>query len=175
MKEVVELTNYDMHRVIARARKEFGIIKRGTEEDYNPQLDYFEHKIYEVHTKIPISESELKEAIEIIIYDVKSILDDKCYSYNAIRTKEQIEFAKELQMLFNPFINEEIKINKLGNANLKDLFTLPVICLLRIYDSIDFWHSYYGIGGYYRMLEEFVLIHICIGKYPYALEDKYLD
>lgn len=42
-------------------------------------------------------------------------------------------------MLFNPFINEDIKINDMEKSDLRSLFTLPIICLKKIYDSIDFW------------------------------------
>lgn len=77
-------------------------------------------------------------------------------------------------MLFNPFINKEIQINDDAKKNLKDLFTLPIICLSRIYDSIDFWRNQYGKNGYYRMLEEMVIPIMQVGKFPFALEEKYL-
>lgn len=41
-------------------------------------------------------------------------------------------------------------------------------------DIIGFWHDRYGVNGYYRMLEEFVLVRNFIGNYPYALEEEYL-
>ena len=77
-------------------------------------------------------------------------------------------------MLFNPILNKDIKINKNAKNNLKEIFILPIMCLLRIYDSIDFWRNRYGKNGYYRMLEEMVLPITYIGKQPYALEDKYI-
>lgn len=172
--DVVKLKEYDLKRVISRARKEYGYIERGTEEDYNPQLDYMEHKIYEVHEKIPISDRSLQVALIVAIYDLKSIVDDKKYDYTDIVDKDIIEFSKDLQMLFNPYINKEIYINKNSCKSNKELFVLPIKCLLRIYDSIDFWHDRYGMNGYYKMLEEFVLMRNFIGNYPYALEEEYL-
>ena len=164
-----------MRRVISRARKDFGFIVKGTENDYNPQLDYIEHKIYEVYKEIPISDHSLQKVIEIFIYDLKGIIENKTYDYNDIATSDEIKFSKELEMLFNPFLNEKIIINDSAKENIKDLFIFPIKCLLRIHDSIDFWHNVYGINGYYKMLEEMVLPIRQIGKYPYALEEKYLD
>lgn len=174
MEEVKELTNYDLKRVITYVGKEYGKIERGTEEDYNPQLDYIEQKIYEVYREINITDYELQTAIAITIYDLKSYVDNKTYDYTDIVDEKVINYAKELQTLFNPFINNEIKITKEAKEDLKSLFTLPIICLARIYISIDFWHKYYGKNGYFKMLEEMVIHIKHIGQFPYALEEKYL-
>lgn len=175
MMEKKILSNYDMSRIISRAKKEFGIIVRGTEEDYNPQLDYIEHAIYDIYTEISITDNELQEVIEMIIYDLKSLIDNKIYDYANIRNERQIRFAKNLELLFNPFINNDIKLNKDFDNNLKDLFTFPIKCLLRIYDSIEFWNKRYGKNGYYKMLEEMVIPICFIGNHPFALEDRFLD
>lgn len=110
----------------------------------------------------------------MIIFDLKSIIENKIYNYENIRDEKQIRFAKKLQMLFNPFLNLDIKINDKAKNDLKELFTLPIKCLLRIYDSIDFWNQKYGKNGYYRMLEEYVLPRIYIGKHPFVLEDEFI-
>lgn len=80
-KEIKNLTNYDMRRVISRAQKDFWTIKRGSEEFYNPQLDYLEHGIYDVYKEIEISDKQLQEVIEMIIFDLKSIIENKIYNY----------------------------------------------------------------------------------------------
>ena len=77
-------------------------------------------------------------------------------------------------MLFNPFINEDIKINDMGKNDLRSLFTLPIICLRRIYDSIDFQRIRYGKDGYYRMPEEMVVLVCYTGEFPYVLEERFL-
>lgn len=174
-KEVIRLKGYDMKGVISRAKKDFGSIARGTEGFYNPQLDYFEQNIYIIFCDIPISDNELKEVIEMIIYDLKGIIENKIYDYNELIEAKQIKFSEKLQLIFNPFLNNNIKVNDDGLKDLKGLFTLPIMCLLRIYDSIDFWNKRYGKNGYYKMLEEMVLPIIQVGKYPYALEERYLD
>ena len=172
--EIKKLTNYDLKRVITRVGQEFGKIQRGTEEKYNPQLHYLEKRIYEVYQMIKITDYELQEVISAVIYDTKSYIDNKKYDYSSILTKDQIRFANNISYIFNPFINEEIKVQDYIKNNLKELFTLPIICLARIYDSIDFWRNYYGKNGYYKMLDEYVAPIQMIGEIPYALEEIYL-
>lgn len=172
--ETKTLIYYDIKRILSRVEKEFGKIKRGTEEFYNPQLDYIEQAIYEVYKTIPISDYELQEVISAIIYDLKGYIDNKIYDYSELLDEKVIKFAKELEYIFNPFINENIIINDSAKKDLKGLFTLPIICLTRIYDSIDFWRLKYGKNGYFKMLEEMVVPIKKIGKYPYALEETYL-
>lgn len=173
-KEVKKLVNYDLKRVISRADKEFGKIARGEEDFYNPQLDYIEHAIYEINSKIPISDYELQEVISIIIYDLKGYIENKEYDYEDIVDENVIKFSLELEMLFNPFINKDIKVSEEGMSNLENLFTLPIRCLSRIYTSIDFWRGRYGKDGYYRMLEEMVMPITYVGEFPYALAEEYL-
>lgn len=173
--EVKTISNYDMKRILGRIPKEFGKIEKGMEENYNPQLDYIEQAIYEINTKIPISDYELQEAIIVIIYDLKSYIDDITYDYKEIVDEKVIEFAKTFQQLFNPFINNNIKVNTKGISNLNHLFKLPIICLCRIYDSIDFWRNLYGKNGYFKMLKKMVVPIKQVGKFPYALEEQYLE
>lgn len=172
--EKKELINYDLERILSRVEKEFGSIPRGMEEIFNPQLDYIEHGIYDVYEHIPISDYDLQKVIQIIIYDLKSYIDKKQYDYTKLVDKKIIEYAKELEYLFNPFLNNDIKVTKEGLDNLKDLFTLPIICLDRIYYSIDFWRNRYGKDGYFKMLKEMVVPIRKIGEYIYALDEQYL-
>ncbi len=109
------------------------------------------------------------------IYDLKGYVDNIKYDYTNIRDKKIIKYTKELEMIFNPFINKDIKITQTAKKDLKGLFTLPIICLARIYDSVDFWRSYYGKNGYFKMLEEYVVPLYELSKFKYALPFDYLD
>ena len=172
--EVKVLKEYDMKRVISRAKKEFGIIIRGHEEEYNPQLNNLEHVIYKTYKKITISDRELQQCIEMIIYDLKSIIDNIDYNYKDIRDKKLIDFSKELEKYFNPLINKDIKIDEDSYKDIKEIFILPIKCLLRIYDSIDFWNKRYGNNGYYKMLKEYVIPLYAMSNYPYIIDYYYI-
>ena len=118
---------------------------------------------------------ELKMVIEMIIYDLKSIIDNIDYNYQNIQDKKLIRFSKTLQKWFNSYVNKDITLTEEGYNNLKDVFTLPIKCLLIIYDSIEFWHDIYGNDGYYCMLDEYVLPIFTVCNYTYILEYKYIS
>ena len=92
--ETKKLINYDMKRILSRVEKEFGKIERGTEENYNPQLNYIEHAIYDLQLVIPISDYELQEIIPAVIYDLKGYIDNKIYDYSDILYEILIRFYK---------------------------------------------------------------------------------
>jgi len=169
------LTEYDMKRVIKRAEIEFGKIKKGTEKLYEPQLNNLEHALYAVYKNNKISDRELQQCIAMIIYDLKSKIDNIDYDYSNIREERLIKFCHDLEMSFNPFINKEIKLTSDAYNNLKEVFKRPIMALLRIYDSIDIWRELYGIDGYFRMLTEYVLPFYMVGEYPYILEYQYIE
>ena len=169
-----KINYYDIKRVITRSYKEFGKIERGTEEDYEVPLDNIEQAIYKIFLEIEITDYELQDAISAIIYDLKGYIENKNYDYKDILNDKVITTAKKLQTVFNPFVNKNIELKDEAYNNLKELFTLPIICLTRIYDSIDFWHKRYGCNGYFKMLEEMVVPVRIIGKTTYSLDEKYL-
>ncbi len=173
------LVPFDLKRVISRANKEFGEITKGSEELYNPQLDMLEHYIYNIWDQYYLSDFDFKDVISMIIYDIKTIIEDKDYNYDSLASSSQLTFIRELRGTFDPFVNESIKnrlqfIDLSNKSDLKKLYTLPVICLTRIYESVDFWHQMYGKDGYFRMLEEMVLPFMCLGNHPFILEDEFI-
>lgn len=84
------------------------------------------------------------------------------------------EYWLNLLKNYNPFINEEIKAKETTLINLKELFPLPIICLVWIYDFIVFWRDRYGKDGYFKKLEEMVIPIKQIGRFPYVLKYKFL-
>jgi len=170
---------YDLKRVLTRCDKEFGIIKKGTEDDYNPQLDILEHYIYNIYEQFSITDMSLLNIIPYVIYDLKSHIDDREYDYSEILSESEVKALTMLESSFNPYKSEKLKkvlknIDLENKDDLKKLFTLPIICLRRIYDSVLYWHEVYGKNGYFKMLEEMVLPIMQIGYHPYIIEDKYI-
>lgn len=172
-KETKTLVNNDLKRIITRAEKDFGIIIPGEEEKYFPQLLYVEYAILFTYEMFHISDYSLERAIAIMIYDLKSYIDNIKYDYTNIVDKEEIEFAKKVEKAFNPYINKEINITEEASNNLKDLFTLPIMCLLRIYKSVGDWRKNSGNDGYFKMLRSYVPYNLTNELYI-ALDDKYL-
>ena len=67
-------------------------------------------------------------------------------------------------MAFDPFTNKEVmklftlkdKSIKLTQDVLKDFYKLPVMCLLRIKESIDTWEKQAGADGYFEFIENYM-------------------
>ena len=73
---------------------------------------------------------------------------------------ERLENA--LLMAFDPFSNEEIKevvkdqLDETDEAQLREYYKVPIMCLLRIKDSIDVWEKRSGSDGYFLFIEEWM-------------------
>ncbi len=92
---------------------------------------------------------------------MKSIIHDIEFDYGDLVEEQQVLFITKLEYYFNSFLNLELMecltgVDLDNRSDAEKLFIFPVKCLLRIYDSIEFWHKQKGRNGYFRMLEEFV-------------------
>ena len=71
---------------------------------------------------------------------------------------------KALLMAFDPCANDEIlevlkqqlKTEELTQEMLKNYYKLPVMCLLRIKDSVDAWEKQSGANGYFNFIESYM-------------------
>ena len=67
-------------------------------------------------------------------------------------------------MACDPYTNAEIKAvlrehlqeGEFTQEMLRDYYTVPVMCLLRIKDSIDLWKKRGGSNGYFQFIEEYM-------------------
>ena len=67
-------------------------------------------------------------------------------------------------MAFDPFVNENVmkvlkkktRTRELTQEMLKSYYKIPVMCLLRIKDSIDTWEKQAGADGYFDFVESYM-------------------
>ena len=62
-------------------------------------------------------------------------------------------------MTFDPFTNKKIKEltgDQMDEAQLHEYYRLPVMCLLRIKDSVDTWEKRSGADGYFNFIEQYM-------------------
>lgn len=67
-------------------------------------------------------------------------------------------------MAFDPYTNAEVmellkqqeKTEELPQEMLKNYYKLPIMCLLRIKDSIDTWEKKSGTNGYFDFIESYM-------------------
>ncbi len=53
-------------------------------------------------------------------------------------------------------LKQQEKTEELLREMLKNYYKLPVMCLLRVKDSIDTWEKRFGANGYFEFIESYM-------------------
>lgn len=156
---------YQFEKIYSQMEREFGKIKKGDEEMYSMLLFSMEGNALKIHREFPASNSRrLREAIALTLFDVKeNYSEERCDTSN-FRNEENTRLEKALLMAFDPYTNEDImkvltqhfQENTLSQEHLKDYYKFPVMCLLRIKESIDTWEKHSGANGYFDFIEAYM-------------------
>lgn len=156
---------YQFERIYSRMEKEFGKIKKGEEEIYSMLLLPMEGNALKVNREFPLSNSRrLREAIAIVLFDIKEKCTGEKADISKFRNEDNERLERALLMAFDPFTNTEImeiikqqaKTETLTSEMLESYYKLPVMCLLRIKDSIDIWEKRSGADGYFSFIESYM-------------------
>lgn len=151
---------YQFERIYSQMEKEFGKVKKGEEDAYAMLLFPMESNALKIHRAHPESNSRrFREAIGLVLFDIKSRYTENVYDVEAFRNKDNGRLEEALLMAFDPFTNEEVKDilgMPLEPEELRKYYRVPVMCLLRIKDSIDIWEKKAGANGYFDFIEEYM-------------------
>lgn len=156
---------YQFEKIYKDMEKEFGKIKSGDEEAHTMMFLPIEGNALKIHRKYPSSNSRrLREAIALALFKIKGYCTDTSYDTNKFRDENNKLLEYALLMAFDPFTNPEIKEiieseNKLDLNNpteLHNYYKEPVMCLLRIKESVDTWEKRNGSDGYFNFIEGYM-------------------
>lgn len=159
------MQSYQFERIYSQMEKEFGKIRKGEEEGYSRLLLPLEGNVLKVHREFPSSNSRrLREAIALVLFDVKEKCTGEKADTEKFRNEDNEKLEKALLMAFDPYTNEEVmkllkqqaQTDELTREMLKGYYRFPVMCLLRIKDSIDTWEKRSGADGYFDFLENYM-------------------
>ena len=98
------------------------------------------------HRQFPASDSrQLRDAIVLVLFDIKERCTGEKADTEKFRNEDNERLEKALLMACDPYTNAEIKAvlrehlqeGEFTQEMLRDYYTVPVMCLLRIKDSID--------------------------------------
>ncbi|MBN2852821.1 MAG: hypothetical protein JXQ23_08820 [Clostridia bacterium] len=154
---------YQFERIFSQMEKEFGKIKPGQEERHTMMLFPLESNALKIHRIHPSSNSRsLREAIALVLFVIKERYTGQTFNTDSFRDDHNILLEKALLMAFDPFTNEEINKLIISQTNidlsnpdeLRDYYVEPILCLLRIKESIDKFIKYNGSNGYFDFIEE---------------------
>lgn len=142
-----------------------GKIRKGEEETYAMLLLPMEGNVLKIHREFPESNSRrLREAIGLALFDVKETYSGEKYDAGNFRNAENERLEKALLMAFDPYTNNEImellkdqfQVDMLSQEQKKKYYKFPIMCLLRIKESIDTWEKHSGSNGYFDFIEEYM-------------------
>lgn len=156
---------YQFEKIYTQMEKEFGKIRKGEEEVYSMLLLPLEGNVLKIHREFPLSNSRrLREAIALVLFYVKGKYNGEMIDTEKFRNEDNEKLEKALLMAFDPYTNEKImelivqqkETDKKTQDMLKGYYKLPVMCLLRIKDSIDTWEKQSGSDGYFDFIESYM-------------------
>lgn len=154
---------YQFEKIYLQMAREFGKIRKGEEETYAMLLLPMEGNVLKIHREFPESNSRrLREAIALVLFDIKENYGEEKYDTSNFRNTENERLEKALLMAFDPYTNNEImkllkeqfQVDVLSLEHMKEYYKFPVMCLLRIKESIDTWEKHLGSNGYFDFIEE---------------------
>lgn len=132
---------------------------------YSMLLLPMEGNALKIHREFPTSNSRrLREAIALVLFDIKEKYTGKTYDTSNFRNEENKKLETALLMAFEPYTNDEImellkhqfQTEELTQERLKNYYKVPVMCLLRIKESIDTWEKHSGSNGYFDFIEGYM-------------------
>ena len=153
---------YQFEKIYSQMEKEFGKIRKGEEEVYSMLLFPMEENVLKIHRRFPSSNSRrLREAIALVLFGIKEKYTGEKNDTSNFRNEDNGRLEKALLMSFDPYTNDEImkhlnqqlEAEELTQKILKNYYKLPVMCLLRIQDSVDTWEKQMGTNGYFDFIE----------------------
>ena len=156
---------YQFEKIYSQVEREFGKIRKGEEETYAMLLLPMEGNVLKIHREFPESNSRrLREAIALALFDIKGNYSRENYDTDNFRNKENERLEKALLMAFDPYTNNEImellkeqfQMDMLSQEQVKEYYKFPVMCLLRIKESIDTWEKRSGSDGYFDFIEGYM-------------------
>lgn len=171
MKKIIEregkknMQLYHFERIYSQMEKEFGKIRKGEENSYSLLLLPLEGNALKIHREFPLSNSRrLREAIALVLFDIKEKYTGEVIDTEKFRDEDNQRLEKALLMAFDPYTNEEVmeifkqqnKTDEITKDMLKNYYKLPIMCLLRIKDSIDTWEKRAGSNGYFDFIENYM-------------------
>ena len=101
------------------------------------------------------------EAVTLVLHTVEGYLTGKPADVASFENPKNVELRDALLYAFDPFANDEFReiiSQEMGKdltdkSFLEDYYRDPVLCIMRIRDSIDLWTKEMGRDGYFGFIE----------------------
>lgn len=159
------MNSYQFERIVSHMAKKYGKIKKGDENLYNFILIPIEGNIWKRHRQHPqLSAVRLKEGLLLAIHTINGYIIGQKADTEAFETEDNLIFRDAVLAAVDPFSNEEIyslltekgEFHENDKAYLEQFYQEPIMCIIRILESVDFWSKINAGNGYFDSLEEYL-------------------
>ena len=161
------MNQYQFERIVRDMAKEFGKIQKGRERHYEDDLCVIECNALYVHRRNPEADSrKMRKAILLALHDIDGRLRGVVKDLSEFEDDASLDLKHVILTAFDPFFNEElgkklmergvIDIETATHGELKQYYKIPIMCMLRIADSVETWMKNSGSNGYFLLLEDYV-------------------
>lgn len=150
------MNRYQFEQIVKEMEKRCGKMRKGEEEKYSMMLFPMESNLLKVWRRHPESNSRrLGEAACLALHEVKGHMDGGGADTTPFESMENRRLKEALLASFDPFTNSEIQA-VLGGVpgDLDGYYKIPVMCILRINESVKYWLKRRGSNGYFDFLNE---------------------
>lgn len=156
------MNQYQYEQVYRKMQQRYGKMKKGKEGEYFQVMFPMESNLLKIKYKNPkINSYRVQEAITLVLHTVESYLTGEEKELKAFENEDNLMLKEALLFAFDPKSNEEIReiLSTEGGFDLDDkdflegYYKNPVICLLRIRESVDLWTKEMGNDGYFQFVE----------------------
>ena len=158
---------YTLERISSKMKKEFGSIPKGDEQSRVLELMVMEKVLLNAYLNNPeVNSRRAKEAISICLLKANGYINSVTYDFQGVVHKDAASIAEILSKTFIPYENEELFValkdtyDFESSDELKKYFKAPIQCLIRIYESVEFWEKNSGVYGYFEFIKTQLLSQI---------------
>lgn len=159
------MNQYQFESIARKMEKQFGKMDKEKEAAYAMIMYSMESNAFKTFRKYPASNSRrMREAILLTLHTINGYLEKEQPDIGKFETDDNIRLKHALLMAFDPYTNDEIGDSLGGDKGInfddddfvREYYTAPVQCLIRILDSVDLWEKRKGSNGYFDFLDEWM-------------------
>ena len=155
---MLKVKNYNMFEsVVGKLKSQIQPIYMGEEFIYERDLKLLEIRLLELHNSYGINGRKTLEIIQLVLYDIKGILENEEYDCSKFEEENYRICADEIEKLFIPDKNPTLKKELGKDVKLyMEYFEITLAVLIRVYESISLHTRKDGLNGYYDFIKDYI-------------------
>lgn len=172
--ELMSVNRYQFDSIVSKTKQNITPIRRGDEEMYWEYLIQLETRLYQFHLKFGLNGRQAKEILQVVLFDIKSIIDHQEYDCTKWMEECYRFCADTIEELFIPEKNPDLKGSLREDVvENDDFFELARKSIIKIYESITLWTKDFGSEGYFNFISDYIKPEFQLSN-QYIVEDKFL-